>query len=206
MTELRASLDFREVATLRRQFELWAADQIPFAAAGALTDTARQARDLVRENLPAHFEVRTSTLKNAVQHKGAKKRDRPIHSIVHTAEFAPFLTLHATGGVKRPTRARTVAVPLRVVTRQRTASGRIPKRLKPATLIRSKGFVPPIIERERAIAVKKRKQILRYHFLIRAARIKKVWPFQKEVQEVVSRSLAANFRTRADQAMATRRR
>lgn len=202
---VRIYVDARDAGELARKFEALATGQLPFATAAALTDTAKTARLAVDRGLQKHFKVRNSGLGKAIAFTPADKRRPPIVAIVGTRPWADFLTAHALGGVKKTKSGARVAVPTLFVTRMRTSSGRVPKRLRPRDLRQRKDLV------ESAIAGGKielrrgkggaRRNVQVFYSLVRQARIKKAWPFEAEVRGVVARDLASNWDRRLDQAL-----
>lgn len=197
-------VDAGELLRFAKTTEAWARDQLPFATAAALTDTAKAAAAHVRDGLTEHFTVRNLGFRNAVQYQAADKRARPIMAKVGTAEWAEFLTLHALGGVKRARGGHRVAVPTTAV--KRTASGRIPKRLKPRTLRESKRLARGVLERRGLIALEIGKKLRVFFTLVDAARIRKRWPLGEEVSETVGARLGEFFAKRLAQATATAKR
>lgn len=201
--QVQVRIDGSGASRLARTVELWATDQIPFAVASALTDTAREARDLARERLGTNFKLRNRSIGQAVHYLPASKRDRPPQAAVVVRPWARFLAEHAVGAFRRPSR-RAIAVPTRIV--RRTATGRVQASMRPRALGQRKGF-DPVAYRERAQVVVHRPGKLGIFFLFRhGVRIKRTWPLVDEVREVVRTRLGANFTRRAEQALSTRRR
>jgi hypothetical protein len=195
-------VDGSDARRLARTVELWASDQLPFAIASSLTDTAREARDLARERLGTHFKLRNRSIGQAVHYLPASKRGRPPQAAVVVRPWAYFLAEHAVGAFRRPAR-RAIAVPTRIV--RRTSSGRVQASMRPLVLGQRKGF-DPVAYRERAQVVVHRPGKLGIFFLFRhGVRIKRTWPLVDEVREVVRSRLAVNFSRRAEQALSTRR-
>lgn len=200
-------VDTRELAAFSKRLEAWADRQLPFATAAALTDTARSARGVLREGMPRFFKVRNRGVANAVNYKPADKHSREPTALVHTEPWAEFLTLQVVGGIKRGTHGNRVAVPTRIV--RRTASGRVPKTLKPRPLRRRKGLEEGKLERGQIVVRGVRTVpdgLSIFYHLVRGARIKARWPFEEEVAAVVARELGRNFEKRLDQALRTARR
>lgn len=198
-------VDARELIEFARQLDDTADDQLPFALAAALSDTARTARDEVRERLPKFFTIRNRGVRSAIEYKSANKRDPEPAALVHTQEWAGFLTLHAIGGTKRA-RGSRVAVPTSIV--KRTASGRVPKRFQPRPLRGRRGLQESALPGGRLI-VRGVRSVPRglsiFYHLVRGAKIRKSWPLEDEVARVVARDMRSNFERRFDQALATRR-
>lgn len=201
--ELELRVDGSAVARVRRSLELFATDQLPFALAAALTDTAREARDFARERLGSHFKLHNRQLGQAVHYLPASKRAHPIEAAVVVRPWAGFLAEHAIGKVRRPAR-RAIAVPTRIV--RRTSTGRVPASLKPRALGARKGFDPVAYRDLARIVVHRPGKLGLFFFLKHSVKIRKDWPLREEVAEVVRARLAVNFARRAEQALATRRR
>ena len=186
--------------------------QLPFATAAALTDTAKQAQDVVQGNLGRHFKLRNKGLKKAIAVKPADKRQARIHSIVGVRPWAKFLRLHALGGRKKSEKGHRVAIPTRIV--QRTATGRIRKAQKPRRLRQRKGLSKRELAELQRIAVRgKRNAGVRitakgtstggiFYLLRRSVRIRRTWPFQAEVVRTASANYLRNFRRRYKKAIA----
>lgn len=201
----RIEIDTRELAAFARTLGDLAEKQMPFAVAAALTDTARQARDELRKNLPKHFKVRNPSVTRGIQYKPASKRDNPPTALVHTEPWAGFLTLHVTGGVKHA-RGGRVAVPTRIV--KRTGKGRIKKAQKPRPLRERKGLEEGKLAKGQVVVRGVRsapKGLSIFYHLVRGARIRARWPLLQETEAVVKRELPANFKARMAHAVATAR-
>lgn len=120
---------------LGRKIDNLLRSQLPFATAAGLTELARTARDPIRQHMTHVFTIRNKRVLRGVRFRPANKRDWPTpQSEVGTLD--EFMVLHETGGLKRPKRgASRVAVPTDLVKRQRTSTGRVPKRFKPKPAI-----------------------------------------------------------------------
>ena len=197
-------LDASQVSRFALTVRLWATDQLPFATAAALTDTAKDATSFVRNGLVDSFKLRNQGLRNAIQYEPADKRGRPIQAKVGVRPWADFLVFHAIGGLKRAKGGGRVAVPTRLV--KRTATGRVPKRLKPRTLREKKQLIEPILNKRGLIALADRRTgATIFYTLVDKAVIKPRWPFHEQVRETVEARLGHHFAKRARQALATRR-
>jgi len=109
---------------------------------------------------------------------------------------------HAIGGLKRAHGGGRVAVPTRAV--RRTATGRVPAKLKPRTLREKKALIQPILDRRGLIALPNKKGVTVFYTLVKAARIQPRWPFHAQVQETVDARLGHHFNRRAAQALVPR--
>lgn len=196
-------VDVGDVLRGQRRLELWAREQLPFAVAAALTDTARDAQSFVRQGFSSHFKLRNRGLLNAIAYRAADKRDSPPTSGVGVRPWAAFLDLQVTGGIKRARGAR-VAVPTRLV--KRTATGRVQARLKPRVLRDAKGFDPKALQELERIVVhrggsKARRGLAIFYNLVGQAKIRKRWPLREEVEETARARLPEHFAARAAQAL-----
>ena len=113
-------------------------NQIPFAAAVTLTRLAQGSQIALRNGLSQVFTLRADRrIKAGIRIKPAKKGDfkrQTMNSQVNDVDN--FMALHVSGGTKRPSQGRYVAVPAAglQVKSFRTASGKVKRRFKPATM------------------------------------------------------------------------
>lgn len=106
--------------------------QVPFAAAAALTELAREARDVQKAAMRDRFEVRSKRFLQTVRSVPAEKRDWPnTHSIVGVLD--EWAARHEPGGTFKPKKSRRWAIPGAGV--KRTKSGKIRKKKRPRALI-----------------------------------------------------------------------
>jgi hypothetical protein len=89
-------------------------DQIPFAAALALTRTAQDAREEIKRELPSRFTIRTPWVAKGIRYTPATKR-----SLTATvSDIDPFMRIQETGGEKRSIHRRVfdygdyIAIPI----------------------------------------------------------------------------------------------
>lgn len=109
------AIDVRSnVAEVIRSLGAVRTDQIPFGTARALTNTAREARDVVRSEMPQRFTVRRPWIQQGVRFSGATKQ-----SLTATVfDKDPFMAIQETGGEKVSIRKRVfdygeyLAIPL----------------------------------------------------------------------------------------------
>ncbi len=100
-------------------------DQIPFATAKALTNTAQAARDAVRAKLPSQFRLRNDWTERGVTAEMATKT-RPVAFVV----FDRWYMYWQEVGRVRIARRNYIAVPLDPQLRQR-----IPSNMRPRVLL-----------------------------------------------------------------------
>lgn len=132
------------VEDLERELRDVARSQLPFTMAQTLTKVAELARDRVRAEMPRRFTIRSQRVIRGVTIQPAKKRDWPRpFAIVGTLDA--FMARQFLGGIKRAEKpspgkgAPRIAVPTSYVAARRTKTGKVPKRLKPRTILSKKG-------------------------------------------------------------------
>jgi len=194
-------IDAREVDRFKKTLKAWATDQLPFATAAALTDTARAARAHVQDGLAEHFKLRNQGLRNAIAYRAANKRDNPIAAVVGVRPWASFLVLQALGGRKLPKGGHRIAVPQAAV--KRTASGRVRKPDQPRTLREDDHLIVPLLGK--TIALRRKGGVVTYYVLVRSANIEPRWPFEREVRDTVEARLGEFFNRRLAEALRTAR-
>lgn len=175
--------------------------QLPFAAAVALTRTARDARDAVKEVMPRKFTLRSQWLQRGVQSTRAEKTDWPNPQASVIAGWHPkynrtddHLALHELGGIKRSRDGGTLAIPTRAI--RRSKSGKITKANRPKRLIASGKAWPTdeAIVRKRT----KRNRLATLYWRRTEAKIKPRFDFQ----QTVNKAFADNYKRRFFVAMA----
>ncbi len=115
--------------------------QVPFAAAKALTVTAKDAQAEVLESLPKQFTLRTAWYKpsSPLGFKITPATKTKLQSEIYTR--APFMSLQETGGIKTP-KGDMIAVPTSNV--RRSKKDRILKNQRPSYLLhqaKRRGFI-----------------------------------------------------------------
>lgn len=198
-TALKVTAD---VGKLVRQIEGFAADQIPFAVAKALTLTAKDAQKGGKRRFGQAFNLKRKGLPNyAVRIKPAKKRDFPRARAevgIRDDPTLEFLKFHEFGGFKRPKRGqRRITIPSkRAAKKRRTGKGGGYR----------KGFSPPeLVKAGKARyaggvllgSLTKRGKEGALFFFARRARIRPRLGFRKRVRDtartVYARRLAASL-------------
>lgn len=216
-------------AELARAMSKLAEEQLPFATAVALTRVAQDARDEVRGKLGKTFTLRNKRVEGGIQINRAEKRDWPnVFAEVGTRD--DFMARHVTGGVKRPQKgASSIAIPTKITARMRdqSSSGAIPAVVKPFQIReRRTGFVAQaesgLVIRERVEGKKvpfikssagtvyrearyARMGFVTWYLLRRSVRIKASWPFEQQVQGVVSHRYGYHFGKEYEAAMKSAR-
>ena len=118
--------------------------QFPFGYALALTRMAKRGQELTRERTREHFQLHGNFIPNNIKIHGAQKSDIQRYgyaqSEVYTDPKIAFMTLHETGGTKKPWFHKALALPsiaMKVVSGFRTATGKIAAKWKPSRLLRA---------------------------------------------------------------------
>jgi hypothetical protein len=83
--------------------------QVPFATAVALTRTAMQARDAIREGLPSSFVLRNQFTRNGIRYQRAEKRQWP-NAYAVVGSISPYMEIQEEGGTKAA-RAKAHSIP-----------------------------------------------------------------------------------------------
>lgn len=115
-------------------------NQVPFAAAVAMTRTAEDALAELKAGVKQRFKIRRSSLIDGKQSTlrviTASKKDWP-HPWAGIGIVDQWFARHEEGGVQKPDRGSSFAVPTRVVAAQRTQGGKIPRYLRPGDKIKA---------------------------------------------------------------------
>lgn len=167
--------------------------QIPFATARALTKVALVARDELRRQLPERFTIRSGWVAKGVTIVPANKTDWPNPFAV-VGSRDDFMLLQETGGPKLPKYANKIAVPTSKV--KRTSGGRIPKALKPATLVGrvvgsrgplkpGKGTAKGFVDGDTIRVRESRRRAPVYYWLKDKTQVPARWDYVKTVEGVV---------------------
>lgn len=151
-----------------KDFEGIRKKQIPFATAVALTRTARDANEAVRESLPKKFTIRSKGLLKGWRVEPARKKDWPNCQAGVGSKDA-FWLLHERGGTKRA-KSGTIAIPTKAV--KRTKAGRVQKSQRPSPLIEKGRAFPTKTTIEKSKAGRKDRRRLLF-FRRKSVRIKK---------------------------------
>ena len=201
-----------DIARATRHLTVIERKQIPFALSGAINDTLFDVRkQIVGVTARNAFTVRNKRfLGVAIRVEKAKKTK--LNGAVFDRLGRASLGLHARGGIKRA-RGQHVAIPTKAVEAKRTASGKIPKRLTPRTVLSKAGrraaFKIKFRSGQEAIVRRKGKKATPLevlYLLERSVRIRKQFRFIEDAEKVAKRVLPGHFRTRLRKALRTARR
>lgn len=217
--KLKARVDDREFRKLVKEF----AKQVPFATAVALTKTAAQLIPEARKSLSKNLDVTNRGLPRAAFHQRrsvvkAKKTDFPrsraIVGVPDDAKFrGKFLADHVVGR-RRKARgnhpgARRIAIPTKLV--KRLKKGTVSSTQRPGVIMRKpRGFLDeshrgkgPVIGLNRGRRRRDGRTI--YYLLRRSVRIRKQWPFGKEMKRAAKTKYSKNFETEFRKAVVSAR-
>jgi len=194
----------RPVEDLRRQ--------APFAMARGLTWLARGAKVDAQRGMDRFFKIRRPWVRNGIRVDAAKKSDWPLsYAVVGVLDDrAKFLEKQLKTGEKRPPKGRKVwSVPARDT---RGAGGKVPKSRRPSVLLAKKNamWIDLSGKARSGIAILKgrgKNRIPRLMwFMPRSIKIKKAWPFERDVQDSVNRNWNRTMLLSFDKAMKTAKR
>lgn len=199
-----------DTKALVRQLDLFAADQMPFATALALTKTAQAARDQVRQELPERFTIRRPWVPRGVTIDPATKADLTAE----VGSMDEFMIRQEEGGTKRPKR-KMLAVPTDQL--QRTKTGAISKANRPGKVLKQKKafIITATSQAKRArpgtVMIARRKSKQRYpievlYSLTPRAEVPPRWEFENTVRGVVDEQLGPQFIKAMDRAVVTAKR
>ena len=185
--------------------------QIPFATSLAINATAQDARDELRERLNDSFTIRSRWLHKGIRYTKSNKKQPTIAAEIGSID--DFMAKQAEGGTKRAGSAGYVAIPSRV---QRGPGGKrktTPAKWPGALLkkdrrakVQKLSLIPGssgniLLFRRRGGKRNPKFQLL--YTLAKQAKIPKLWPFEKTVDDVVSRRWSQHMKAALDKALRT---
>lgn len=196
MLDIRA--DFRPLV---RRLDDVAKRQVPFAAATALTETARVAAGAVTRQLPSIFDKPTPFTMRAIAVEPARKGKLEARVFVRDRQ-AEYLMVQETGGTKAP-KNKAFVLPRAIRTNQ---YGNLPKNAVAQARAR-KGVFSGAVEGVAGLYQKVKGAAPKLLALyVHKATYKPRFGFQARVQKVASATLAVAFRQSLAKALATARR
>jgi len=214
---MRISFDLDKRAVKRLSHAL--DSQMPFATAVALTRTAVQARDAVREGLVTRFTLRNQFTKNGIRSQRAEKRDWP-NSFAVVGSVSGYMEIQEDGGTKTPS-GKAHVIPKAI----RTSEGRVVPRAKwPGRILpsdariggggRTKGAkngsrgkrVPFLLQETGGVGVyvrkgRKRRLVRLYRLTRQPLAVKGREWLRKPVEDTVSAQLGKNFERALSEAL-----
>lgn len=182
MTKLRqmVDLDLRELDALTVSLMEFNREQLPFAAALALTRTAQAIQAEQQAQMPRRFTIRNQAVVRGIRIRRAEKRDWPLLR-AEVGSIDEFMRMQELGGTKKA-KGKRQGVPTFFMDRRRTKRGYTRKGEQPGELLRTgkhKAFlheqVPgvkgSILGRPRGLSVGRGKRVALY-WLVRKVHLK----------------------------------
>lgn len=205
-------------------------ENLPFAEAMALNETAFQAKGALVAQMPNKFDLRSNRPKKGFRvNKANKKQATRESSVTH---LDSWMSIHEMGGEKRPAKgARSMGVPAEgTLKRGRAASGKIREGFWPRNLLKNEGATDPkiagamggrgnrgrgrtkafmmehgghrrIVTREKRGA--DREKLVWLYTLTPKVKVEPRWDFVKTVHGVAKNKLAKNFQKALARAVET---
>lgn len=168
-----------------RELEKRLVKQVPFAAALALTRTAKKAQEQLVFQLPRTFTIRSRWVARGIRIKPARKTEL----FARVGSKDDFMKIQALGGTKRPRHGSRVAVPQAV--RRRPSQQTTRRKWPSALLAKPRHFLAPLEAGDkRRIALFRRRTKKRYPLQVMyvfptAVRVPKRWDLDQVVRDVV---------------------
>ena len=213
--ELSIRIDKRSI----KEFESAMQSQVPYATAVALTRTAAQAKDRVKQELRHRMIIRNQFTANSIRHIRAEKTDWP-NSKAMVGSIAAYMAIQEDGGSKTPT-SKAFAIPKGI----RTSENRLVPRSKwPGRILgqqnaipeggRSRGANKGTRSKPKAFLLREHDGVGVYVRVGRGRKLKRLFRLTKEtihikarhwletpVTEVVQANLGNNFKRALDEAL-----
>jgi hypothetical protein len=192
-----------DIDKMRGQLTRMQRQQIPYAASVALNTVAFDTRqDIIKRVWPQSFRGMRNPRFPSVLFRVDKASKGRLSSAVYQDLPRDWVQLHITGGIRRPIRASTRAVP---VGARRTATGRIRSADKPRTI--KGGFITDLRGRGPALWKKLGKDRLQLMFVLRpSVNQRRIFPFYKEGYRYAERRWPGAFSQAVERALRTARR
>lgn len=178
MTNDTFNIDF-DATALVEQLNSLQVREWPFARAMAATKLAYDARDDLREELPAKFRLTSKWLQRGITVDKATK-SRPVAMVFSRDEY---MADHVTGALRKP-RKKAIAVPTKQV--KRTGKGKIGKANRPAALLAKRNVFIKSRSDDLSFIVRRTGKALRVLYKLQPqVGIKKTWDFQGTATKAV---------------------
>ncbi|MDZ5647168.1 hypothetical protein [Nitrospirillum sp. BR 11828] len=208
MLQIDVSSSIDQAVSLLRAFD---PEQLPYAVALALTNTAKDAQEAVRASMPAHFTLRRDWVVQGIRIVPATKQ-LPV-AMVYSRD--QFMALQETGGLKIP-HGKHIAIPLPAVRPTPTAliaKDDLPRNILPTLRAKGGGLTAVVtmknghkfIARLRNGAGKGNRLDLLY-YLVDDATLKPRLGLEDITRKVVDRRFVQHLDAALTQAMRTARR
>ena len=179
--------------------------QMPFTVSRAINKTALSVRDNIRgEQLPKLFTLRNKFTQRSIRAAFSTKRDL----VARVFSDAHYLKLQSAGGVKTP-KGEALAIP--ISKQWKNKAKRIPKRIRPNTLMTSgNAFIGKTKSGDPAIVMRgkkkgRKKTLITMYSLKRSVNVKSRMDLDMIVNKVVPRAYPRHFSRSFDLAMRTAR-
>lgn len=209
-------------------------NQVPFAIARSLTETAKKAQIAVQLITRNKFDLHSEFIPRGIRVKSARKAEAKLgfaNAAVYTApRISTFMPIHEMSG-SRKARNRAIAVPGRALKQKqyRTNTGRVKKKWRPSVLLqdwsgagrgsartgrsggggRQRAFIIPDRGNSPAMIARRTGRGSRplevLYILIPVAEYKAVWDFENTVRTVAEKVFKTEFSIAMKQAIATAR-
>lgn len=182
--------------------------QMRFATSVTLYETAKQAQEAVRADLPHEFTIRNNWVSRGIRMvPGSSRAIRNSASgisdmKVEVGTVDEFMKMQAEGGVKKPHKADSVAIPNREPKTEITSRKQWPRRLlkQPGTFLWRRNDGKRFILRRTGSAPYPIKRLYSFEPEVK---VPKSWPFLEKVEKLVAASYNENFNKAFEKAMAT---
>ena len=177
-------------------------NQVPFAAALALTHVAKETRfRIIKRIYPKAFRKTANKSFPRALYRFERATKRNLNSRIIQVLDRQYMTLHQKGGMRRAHKGGRIAVPVGV---SRLKSGRISKTKRPDTL---KGAFKADHGRGEGIWTRDRKGKLRLHYVLkRVVRIRRSYPLERQGYRYAERIWPRAFDRGIKRALRTARR
>lgn len=194
-----------------RSFDELRFQQVPFAAALALTWTASDAQKAVRGDLPQRFTIRNRWVEMGIRIEKATKAQWPRPSAeIYSRD--DFMVRQELGGTKVP-KGNSLAIPTKDMLRRKGGKrGIIRAKNRPRALLSAKGkrraFIAKASDGTRGIFIrrgKKRLPVDMLYQLVPRAQVKPRFDFEPTVREQVQLRFEGHFGRALARAIASRR-
>jgi hypothetical protein len=183
-------------ADLQRRFR----DQVPFAMAKGLTDTAKDVAAELERSLPRVFDRPTPFTMRAIGVTFARKNTLRATVFIKDKQ-AEYLALQVEGGIRTP-RKRTILTPAAVALNQYGNIGRYKRKQllgRKDTFEGTIGATAGLWQRQKGRGIK---LLIAYD---KQTKYEKRFPFYETAKRTIARRIEANFRAALQRAIETRR-
>jgi len=184
--------------------------QLPFATAGALTDTAFDVRKhAVERTFPRDFYIHNKRFPAAAL-RVDKANKRKLRAAVYDRLNLDYLVRASQGGMKVARDGQHIAIPVRDIGGRRGARG-MPKSLRPkAVLAKKRTFINRTRKTGQLMILrrktKKQRPLEGLYILEKQAKVPKQLRFYEDAAKVVQRRMVPNFKKSFERALRTARR